>query len=426
VILEFWVLSGSASQPRRKRQHCKLKTQPKTPMRRRIPLANPGFLSAVVIGLWAAVLIGVSLRVGLISHSHDVFVTYYDAGRRWFTSQPLYSYTRGFVYSPLVAAFFVLFSWLPLLPGAILWRLIDAGVLLGAIFWWLEAEIHDRISKSCYWLVFLLILPLSVGNLNNGQINPLIIGLLMISILAAREGQWTLSAILVGICAYLKIYPLSVGLLLLLAYPRQLGWRLATTLVLMGVLPFILQHPSYVFEQYQRWFSTRAADDRRMNMDIAPRDFAMILRMLHIKLSGSVLLILQILAGFSAAAVCIIGRARRWSEERLLIGVLSLGTCWMLLFGPATEDATYAMLAPPLSLAMVQAFSQITPWRMRVLICLSYAVLLVGLIMNAFLNLKKTPYSMSVQPFGALLFASYVVVWVFSSPLWKRSPEVTI
>jgi hypothetical protein len=390
----------------------------------RIAPKTGNLLSAIVIGLWVAVLLGVCLRIGLNSRSHDVFVTYYDAGRKWIEGQSLYSYTRGFVYSPLIAACFVLFSWLPLSLGAVLWRLIDVAVFVGAIFWWLKAEIHDRIPKSSYWLVFLLILPLSLGNFNNGQINPLIIGLLMIAILAARNRQWTLSAICVGICAYLKIYPLSVGLLLVLIYPRKLGWRVALTLILMGALPFILQQPAYVFEQYQRWFAFRAADDRRMNMDIAPRDFAMILRVLHINLSAAVFLTVQILAGAGAAVVCVIGRVQKWSEERLLICILTLGTCWMLLFGPATEDATYAMIAPALSFATVQAFSQITPSWMRVLVCVAYAVLLVGLILNAFFGLKKTPYSMSVQPFGALIFAGFTFIWVFSSSLWNQSREV--
>jgi len=58
-------------------------------------------LGAVVIGLWVAILLGIYLRIGMISHFHDVFVTYYGAGRKWIASQPLYSYTRGFVYSPL-------------------------------------------------------------------------------------------------------------------------------------------------------------------------------------------------------------------------------------------------------------------------------------------------------------------------------------
>jgi len=369
-------------------------------------------LNGMVIGIWAAILLGVCLRIGFSSHSHDVFGTYADAGRRWATSQPLYSYTRGFVYSPLVAAFFAPFAWLPIALGSVLWRLLNAAILVGAIFWWLESAISN-LPKTSSWLVFLLILPLSLGNFNNGQVNPMIIGLLMVALLAAREERWTLSAVVLGFVTYLKIYPLSVGLLLVLLYPRQLGWRLALTLILMGAASFVLQRPSYVLEQYQRWFNTRATDDRRMNMDIAPRDFAMILRFLHIHLSAHFVVFLQILAGAGAAAVCLGGRFKGWSEQRLLTGVLNLGTCWMLLFGPATEDATYAMIAPALAFTLVQAFQPKTPFWMRALVCGSYSILLLGLILNAFFGLKKTPASMSVQPFGALLFASYSIFWLF-------------
>jgi hypothetical protein len=369
-------------------------------------------LNGIVVGLWAAILLGVCLRIGFSSHSHDVFGTYADAGRRWAAAQPLYNYTRGFVYSPLVAAFFAPFAWLPIALGSVLWRLLNAAVLVGAIFWWLKSSISN-IPNTSSWLVFLLILPLSLGNFNNGQVNPMIIGLLMIGLLAAQEKRWTLSAVAIGFATYLKIYPLSVGLLLVLIYPRQLGWRLALTLILMGAASFVLQRPAYVLEQYQRWFNTRAADDRRMNMDIAPRDFAMILRFLHIHLSTHFVLFLQFLAAAGAAAICLVGRFRGWSEPRLLSCVFNLGTCWMLLFGPATEDATYAMIAPALAFTLAQAFHQETPRWMRALVCASYFILLTGLILNAFFSLKKTPALMSIQPFGALLFASYSVFWLF-------------
>jgi hypothetical protein len=370
-------------------------------------------LNGIVIGLWAAVLLGIWIRIGFFSHSHDVFATYADAGRRWSSSQPLYTYTRGFVYSPLVAAFFAPFSWLPISLGSVLWRLVNAAIFIGAIFWWLKAKITNRIPESSYWLVFLLILPLSLGNFNNGQVNPMIIGLLMVAILAAHEKRWTLSAVALGFSAYLKIYPLSVGLLLVLLYPRQLGWRLALTLVLMGAVSFGLQRPGYVLEQYQRWFHTRAADDRRLNMDIAPRDFAMILRLLHINLTAQATLLLEMIAGAGAAFICLFGRLKKWSEQRLLICVFTTGTCWMLLFGPTTEDATYAMIAPALAFAMVQAIHQKIPFWMRVLLYGSFAFLLVGLILNAFFGLKKTPLTMSVQPFGALLFLGYSILWLF-------------
>src|SRR6202035_5241777 len=135
--------------------------------------------------------------------------------------------------------------------------------------------------------------------------------LVMIAILAASEKRWIVSALALGFSAYLKIYPLSVGLLLVLPYPRQLGWRLALTLVLMGAVSFGLQRPGYVLEQYQRWFHTRASDDRRLNMDIAPRDFAMILRLLHVNLSAQATLLLQMTAGAGAAVICLFGRLKK-------------------------------------------------------------------------------------------------------------------
>ena len=92
----------------------------------------------------------------------------------------------------------------------------------------------------------------------------------------------------------------------------------------------------------------------------------------------------------------------------------------MLLFGPSTEDATYVILAPALVLSMVDAFYQ--PWLapMRVLPCVSFAVLLLGLGMNSFLSLKKSVYTMSVQPFGALIFIVYALTWTLTSSLWNQ------
>jgi hypothetical protein len=77
------------------------------------------------------------------------------------------------------------------------------------------------------------------------------------------------------------------------------------------------------------------------------------------------------------------------------------------------------MIAPPVALALAQ--TQRMPGWMRSLICSSYAVLLIGLILNAFFGLKKTPYTMSVQPLGALMFLTYAVVWIFDASLWRLS-----
>ena len=172
------------------------------------------------------------------------------------------------MYSPLIAALFMPFTALPGWSGALIWRLLDAAVFVGVICWWLRVGLHDQIPKSASWLVFLLLLPLSLGNFNNGQVNPLLIGLLMIAVLSAYSKRWTISAVCVGIAAYLKIYPIAVGLSTGSHLSRQLGWRLAVALIILGALPFVLQYPAYAFEQYRHWFSSRAADNDELIMNI--------------------------------------------------------------------------------------------------------------------------------------------------------------
>jgi hypothetical protein len=211
----------------------------------------------------------------------------------------------------------------------------------------------------------------------------------------------------------LKIYPIAVGLLLVLIYPRQLGWRLAVTLILLGALPFILRQPAYVSEQYQRWISSRAADDRGIIMNIG-----MVLKATRVNPSPPALMAIQVLSGVVVAAVCLFGRLQKWAEERLLVGLFTLASCWMLLFGPATEDATYVMLAPALVFALVQAFHRPTPSWMRNTLCVSFVLLLLAQILNSYFSFKKGVYAMSVQPFAALIFALYGVSNIFKSSLW--------
>src|SRR5207249_4467291 len=98
----------------------------------------------------------------------------------------LYTLTQYDVYrySPLVAAAFVPLGSLPDWLGGVLWRLLSAAVYLSALAWWgrtmmqpraplpggqpdlRDAAAMDRTGLA--WL-FLLVIPLSLDNLNNGQ-----------------------------------------------------------------------------------------------------------------------------------------------------------------------------------------------------------------------------------------------------------------
>ncbi len=374
-------------------------------------LRKSGWLNIAVVALWAAAMLGIFVRAAVHPDKNTVLTTYRQAGERWMASKNIYKGKRGFVYSPPTAAAFVPLAVLPKVPAEILWRLLNVGLLLGGVAWWLKAGLSPGVPKRNYAWIFLLLLPLSLGNLNIGQVNPMVIGLLMAGFAACRTERWWLAALCITVAAYFKIYPLAAGLLLALAYPRQFAWRLLAALVILGLLSFVLQKPAYVAEQYRIWFATRAADDRfAYGNNIAPRDLWMLFRFFHLPITKEAYQVLQLLSGIAIGGLVLVARWRQWSEERLLGSAFALVCGWMLLCGPATESATYVLLAPAAAFALVQAFARPYPAIMRCWIAAVVAILLAALGLNSFLKLPKNVTTMSVQPMAALIFCGYALV----------------
>jgi Glycosyltransferase family 87 len=373
----------------------------------------------ISFALWGAVLAGVVGRVLFGPPHNDLFATYQAAGRSWLNSEPLYTTFHGFIYTPLVAALFSPLSYLPFGIGAALWRLANTAFFVFAVIWWLKRQLHPHVGLEQFGPVLLLLLPLTIGNINNGQVNLLMIGLLMVAVLSALDERWTLAAFCVALATYFKVYPLAVGLLLAVTFPRPFFWRLLLFLVVLGVVSLLLRNPSYVVEQYQRWWNSRLADPRRYQIEVAPRDLWMLGRALHLPLSEKLYVVIQLASAAGLALLVSIGGSRKWTLDRLLIAILTLGCCWMLLLGPSTESTTYVILGPMLVMALVETHRQknigLGP---RNLIIASYLIMVVALGINSFLHLKKHVDLMAVQPMGALIFCVGALWWLLGTRYW--------
>src|SRR5208337_186432 len=122
-----------------------------------------------------------------------------------------------------------------LLPPAIaygLWLFANAAALLGglaALF-----VLFPGFSQKCVGIVYLLLLPLALGNLDVGQSNPLVVGQLMFAIAAVRVERWNIAALCVAIPTFFKIYPLAVGMLICVIAPRRFVWRLLVALLFLA------------------------------------------------------------------------------------------------------------------------------------------------------------------------------------------------
>jgi hypothetical protein len=227
------------------------------------------------------------------------------------------------------------------------------------------------------------------------------------------------AALFIAAVTYFKIYPLAAGLLLVVLFPNQFGWRLIAALLLLGALSFVLLKPSYVLEQYHNWVATRSDDERHYDIGNRPRDLWTLLYACGIELNLKLYLVIQLLGGAAIAGLCLLGRLKKWGNDRLLTLVFTLVCCWMLLLGPATESSTYVILAPAMALALIEAFSRPFPNWMRSLVSASVAILIGAAIFISVAGRRRELWCMSTHQVGTLLFAIFALAWVFKDSLWR-------
>jgi alpha-1,2-mannosyltransferase len=378
---------------------------------------------ATVITLWAVLIIGVLIRSLLKPMSGTVFPIFHTAGEHWLHNQDLYG-GHDYLYSPLVAALFSPLALLPLWLANLLWRTTVVAAYLVAVRMWLRYG-TSRIPAKNHAAVFLILLPLSIGSINNAQSNPLVIALVMFALIATRASRWALAALCIAVVTYLKIYPLAAGLLLAVLFPRQFTWRLGVALLALGALSFVLQKPSYVLDQYHSWVTTRSVDERHYDVMNRPRDLWTLLYACGIELNLRLYFFVQLLGGACIAALCLFGRVKKWGTDRLLTIIFTLVPCWMLLLGPATESSTYIVLAPAIALVAVEAFSRPFPQWMRALAATALTILIGGAAFIAFGRRRRELWTMSIQQIGAVLFVVLVLAWVFRDSLWRDTEEKT-
>ena len=380
----------------------------------RSPDNGMGPWTKAAFAVWAAAFLILTIRLFHLAHRVTTFSCFIAAGRAWRHGEPIYTNHSGmgFVYSPLWAAYFAIYSYFPMRIGEIVWLLSNIILLLAGTYAVMRDGVYRIASDRGRALVLILLLPLSLASLDVAQSNSALIGLLLIATAMAMQERWTLCVIAICIASYLKIYPLVLGLVLCLYQPRKVTFRLALGLLLFGVVSLILQNPHYVLAQYREWIVTRGADDRRLNSAAhAPLDlWFLLVRLWHLPVSERAYSVLQILTGSGIAGFCLC--SKRWPAGRRLAGIFLLCSGWMVLLGPATEGYTYAILAPAISLGCISAFQGRTAASPQWLVGSSTALLLSAQIRSSFFaSWHNIPFD-GARPTAALLFVGFAIFWL--------------
>jgi len=389
---------------------------------------KPAFWTVTAWISWAVALLVLVVRFCTGCHRAYAFNDYMLAGSHWIHGEYLYANWRGFIYSPITAAFFAPFACLPPAVAYILWLLLNVAVLLGGLAALLNTKFVSVINRAYSGIIYLLLLPFALGNLDVGQANPLVIGLLMFSVAAVRVERWNTAVLCVAIPTFFKIYPLAIGMLICTIAPRRFGWRLVIALVLMGAAPFLFQHWSYVSDQYYAWVTTRTSDDRlNYPINYVPLDLWFLLHCVgHLPILPWFYTLIQLGTGAGLALFCIWGKWRHWRTERVLSALFFLGSIWMVLCGPATESQTYLLLAPALVLGLVQSFGRWHPAWLRALVCAAYALQFVNHnTRTSYLFHLKAQWIFSAQPISALLLLGNCFYWLLSDSFWLERPALS-
>lgn len=388
------------------------------------------------VGLWVAVAIGISLRVLIAAiHKHNVFLVYRQAAWNWIGGHDLYAPQPDldvFHYSPLVAAGMVPVGVLPVRLGSVVWRLMNLVVLLAGLGWCCRA-VWPHLSPVQRGMVFLLVVPLAIPSLNNGQSNALVLGLILAGLAAVARLRWTLAAGLVAAAVLFKLYPVAVGLLLAAVFPVRFAGRFIAAVLAGLLLPFAFQSPEYVGSQYQSWLASVAADDRtQLPLHLWLRDIRLVFKVWLTPLSPAAFVALQLLTAAGAAALCLAGRLRGLPTTRLLTAVLGLGCCWMTVFGPMVESATWILIAPVLAVALVEAWAGNRPRWHRLILTLAFGLFLLDHTFGWWSG-GRAYRGLALQPIAGLLLTMVVIAqvireiwgtWVDSTPVPKPCPDV--
>lgn len=355
-----------------------------------------------ILAVWAVTLAAISVHAFIYPESHSVYPIYVQAARSWRTEGDLYRDLREpYRYSPSATALLMPLSWMPDQVGGVFWRWLNAGVFLTGLGYWSKTFLRKKRG-----LLFLLVLPLTLGNLHNGQCNPLLFGLILASFAAIQRRHWLLAGGGIALAALFKPYLMVFGLLLGVLHPRRIIAPLVAALGAGLALPFLFKQPDYVARQYADWGHTLLSEDRSgWTWLLGYRDFWLLVRVWHLPVSRQAYLVLQILSGICSAGLCLMTRsappARKNKDQSLVNFTLALGTCWILLCGPATESATYLFLGPVLGWALVQTDQPDRSLR-RIFLMGAYALVLISALAVWFPG-GKALHAIGLQPLAALV-----------------------
>jgi hypothetical protein len=359
--------------------------------------------------LWLVLVAAVGIRVAVSKPtSQTVVPIYLAAGERWLRGESLYAPAQTLdVYRnpPAIAAGFAALTPLPEKIAGLLVRGASVALFLTGLMRVRRAILPDWSASRVGWLFALALVP-AVPSVNNGQLNLLIAALALHGVAAAATGRWSASAGWLGLAVWVKVYPVALGLLVVLVAPRTFAVKLTAVVLLGFAVPFAFDDIATVRTEYAEYVESLQLDDRtHHDLSRVPRDWTALPRMwLNWTPPEPPTKVVSLVVA-AGLAVLIFFHKRRPLGESLLVALVG-SHVWMTAFGPATEMNTYSLLAAVAPLVLL------TPGlsrRQQALAAVGYTLLAVTVLRGMFPN-DRDFNVLGPQALGTILLgAAYLI-----------------
>ncbi len=233
-----------------------------------------------------------------------------------------------FKYTPTFSVFFGFFTLFPDWLGVNLWNLLNALVLLSAIYY------LPRLNNTQKGWVLLIVLLELIGSLMGEQSNALIAGLLVFSFGLLENKKYLIASLCIVLSVFIKLFGV-VGFALFLFYPQK--WKLA--LYSLGWTLIMLLIP-FIFIDYDQYLNLISSYGNMLNDDHMISNGFSVMGWLNSWFSLNVSSMVVVLTG---AGLFLIPLARIRAYKSFSFRYLTLASIliWIVIFNHKAESPTF-------------------------------------------------------------------------------------
>ena len=246
-----------------------------------------------------------------------------------------------FKYTPTFSVFFGFFTLFPDWLGLNLWNLLNALVLLSAVYY------LPRLNNTQKGWVLLIVLLEFMGSMMGEQSNALIAGLLVFSFGLLENKKLLIASLCIVLTVFIKLFGV-VGFALFLFYPQK--WKLA--LYSLGWTLIMLLIP-FIYIDYEQYMSLFTSYGNMLTSDPIISNGFSVMGWLNSWFSMNVSSLVVVLTG---VVVFLLPLARIRAYKYFSFRYLTLASVllWIVIFNHKAESPTYIIAMTGVALWFIE------------------------------------------------------------------------